>query len=123
VLCCRFPAPAPGSRSGKRVATIREIERQASEAWRAAPCEVSAGDAEGAAFVAETAGAGVEERNAVAAYDFLTVQIPFQSDGHGGDGNQVASRRQPAGRNNNHAKRRRKTQGPHTDGAVRESVC
>jgi len=68
--------------------------------------------------VAEAAEAGVEERNAVAAYDFLTVQIPGQS----GDGNQVASRRQPAARNNNHVKRRRKAQGSHTDGAVRESI-
>ena len=122
MLRCRFPAPTPGSRPGKRVATIREIERQASEAWRATPCEVPAGETEGAAFVAEAAEAGVEERNAVAAYDFLTVQIPLQSDGRGGDGNQIASRRQPAMRNNNHAKRRRKAQGSHTDGAVRESV-
>ena len=122
MLRCRFPAPTPGSRSGKRVATIREIERQASEAWRAAACEVPTGEAEGAAFVAEAAEAGVEERNAVAAYDFLSVQISLQSDGRGGDGNQVASRRPPAARNNNHAKRRRKAQGPHTDGAVRESI-
>lgn len=122
MLQCRFPAPAPGSRSGKRVTTIREIERQASEAWRTTPCEVLAGEVEGAAFVAEAAEAGVEGRNAVAAYDFLTVQIPFRSDGQGGDGNQVASRRQPAARNNNHAKRRRKAQGSHTDGAVRESI-
>ena len=119
---CRFPAPTPGSRSGKRVALVREIERQASEAWRATPCEVPAGEAEGTAFVAEVAEAVVEERNAVAAYDFLTVQIPLQSDGQGGDGNKVASRRQPATRNNNHAKRRRKAQGPHTGDAIREST-
>lgn len=116
---CRFPAPTPGSRSGKRVALIREIERQASDAWRATPCEVPAGEAESTAFVVEAAEAQAEERNAVAAYDFLTVQIPH---GQGGDGNQVASRRQPAARNNNHAKRRRKAQGSHTDGAIREST-
>jgi hypothetical protein len=117
---CRFPAPSPGLHSGKRVATIREIERQASEAWRATPCEVPAGGTEAAvaaaAVVAEPEAGEIEteERNAVAAYDFLTVQIHRQSDGQGGGGggggSQGASRRQAAGRNNHPAKRRRKAQ-------------
>lgn len=126
---CRFPAPSPGSRSGKRIATIREIERQASEAWRATPCEVPAGGADAAVSVAQAgmetvtaamteteivAMAETEKRNAIAAYDFLTVQVPRQSDAQGGGGaNQVAgSRRQPAARNNNNnsAKRRKRAQ-------------
>ncbi len=115
---CRFPAPSPGSHSGKRVATIREIERQASEAWRTTPCEVPAGGTEAAvaaaAVVAEPEAGDIEteERNAVAAYDFLTVQIHRQSDGQGGggSGSQGASRRQPTGRSNRPAKRRRKVQ-------------
>jgi hypothetical protein len=134
---CRFPAPSPGSRSGKRVVTIREIERQASEAWRATPCEVPVGGTDAAAKAAvpvaqaevetstaaeteteaETVAMAVtEERNAIAAYDFLTVQVPRQSDGQGGGGsggNQAASsRRQPPARNNNNnsAKRRKRTQ-------------
>jgi hypothetical protein len=95
----RFPAPFPGSNSGKRVAIIREIERQASEAWRATPCEVPVdSEAEASAM-------------AVAAYDFLTVQIPVQSADNnennyrgGGTRSQVASRQ---------TKRRK---GPHSGG-------
>ncbi|KAI9510726.1 beta-lactamase-like protein [Russula earlei] len=63
----KFPAPSPGSHTGRRVAVIREIERQATEAWRSTPCDVS-----------EEAPASVEGRNAVAAYDFLTVEVPPQ---------------------------------------------
>jgi hypothetical protein len=52
---------------------MREIERQASEAWRATPCEVP-----GVQAMAE------EEYKVVAAYDFLTVQIPRQDNDQGG---------------------------------------
>jgi len=83
----RFPAPSPGSRSGRRVQTMREIERQATEAWRSTPCEVP----EGAAATAE-------ERKAVVAYDFLAVQIPLQSSDQSG-GNQGPHSRQQT-RNN-----------------------
>ena len=52
---------------------MREIERQASEAWRATPCEVPAVQAMAS-----------EEYKAVAAYDFLTVHIPLQANDQGG---------------------------------------
>jgi hypothetical protein len=54
---------------------MREIERQASEAWRATPCEVP-----GVEAMVE------EEYKAVVAYDFLTVQIPLQTRDQGGSG-------------------------------------
>jgi hypothetical protein len=54
---------------------VREIERQASEAWRATPCEVPGVEA-----------MAKEEYKAVAAYDFLTVQIPLQNRDQGGSG-------------------------------------
>ncbi|KAI9508988.1 beta-lactamase-like protein [Russula earlei] len=63
----KFPAPSPGSCTGRRVAVIREIERQATEAWQSTPCDFS-----------EEASASVEGRKAKAAYDFLTVQVPLQ---------------------------------------------
>ncbi|KAH9971277.1 beta-lactamase-like protein [Russula compacta] len=112
----RFPAPSPGSRAGKRVAMMREIERQAIEACRVTPCEVPV---PGATTLAEKEqgqgqGQGAEEEEdckVVVAYDFLTVQISLQSNhdqGGGGGGNQAASR-QPAGtRNSRPPKRRRK---------------
>ena len=71
----RFPAPSIGSRSGRRVAMMREIERQATEAWLATPCEVL--DAEPAAVD----GAAQAARWAVAAHDFMVVQIPRQVQG------------------------------------------
>ncbi len=52
---------------------MREIERQASEAWLATPCEVL--DAEEAAVVVGAA----EVRKAIAAHDFMVVQIPLQA--------------------------------------------
>ncbi|KAH9021287.1 beta-lactamase-like protein [Lactarius pseudohatsudake] len=75
----RFPAPSIGSRSGKRVAIMREIERQATEAWLATPCDVFA-TGESVA-VAEAA----EVRRAVAAHDFMVVRIPLlaQTDDQG----------------------------------------
>ncbi|KAI0259442.1 beta-lactamase-like protein [Gloeopeniophorella convolvens] len=64
----RFPAPTPSSRSGRRVAIMREIERQASEAWRTTPCEIP-----GLILPEE------ENRHAIAAYDFLTIHVPADS--------------------------------------------
>jgi hypothetical protein len=98
-LRCRFPAPFPGSNSGKRVAIIREIERQASEAWRATPCEIPVG------LGAEATTTVDNECNAVAAYDFLAVQIPTQStvdnnssnNQGGGTGSQVPSKQPSRG--------------------------
>jgi hypothetical protein len=58
---------------------IREIERQASEAWRATPCEVPGELGAEASAMAMAMAADGCECNAVAAYDFLTVQIPVQS--------------------------------------------
>jgi hypothetical protein len=72
---CRFSAPTPGSHSGKRVLMVREIERQANEAWRATPCEVPG-------IQANTA----QEYKAVAAYDFLTVHIPHEVNDQSGSG-------------------------------------
>jgi hypothetical protein len=109
-LRCRFPAPFPGSNSGKRVAIIREIERQASEAWRATPCEIPVELGSEATTMAKVA--DEHECNAVAAYDFLTVQIPSQSTAdnnsshnQGGEaGSQVPSR-QPS---RSHAPKRKR---------------
>jgi hypothetical protein len=52
---------------------MREIERQATEAWTATPCEI---------FGSESVG----ERRAVAAHDFMVVQVPLQgqTDEQGG---------------------------------------
>ncbi|KAN0107445.1 Beta-lactamase-like protein [Russula decolorans] len=91
----RFSAPFPGSNSGKRVAIIREIERQASDAWRATPCELPVELGAEAATMAKVA--DENECKAVAAYDFLTVQIPIQSTADsnnqgGGTRSQVPSR-------------------------------
>jgi ribonuclease Z len=102
-LRCRFPASFPGSNSGKRVAIIREIERQASEAWRATPCELPVELGTEATTMAKVA--DENECNAVAAYDFLTVQIPTQStvdnnssnNQGGGTGSQVPSKQQSRG--------------------------
>ncbi|KAH9954537.1 beta-lactamase-like protein [Russula dissimulans] len=93
----KFPAPSRGSHSGRRVEIIREIERQATEAWESTPCEIPEG--------AETT---TEGRKALAAYDFLTVQIPLQSSDQSG-GNQVLHSRQQM--RNNPLKRRRKAPG------------
>ncbi|KAH9058070.1 beta-lactamase-like protein [Lactarius vividus] len=73
----RFPAPSIGSRSGRRVAVMREIERQATEAWLATPCDVG----ESIAVVE----AAEEVRRAVAAHDFMVVRIPAlaQTDDQG----------------------------------------
>jgi ribonuclease Z len=92
----RFPAPSPGSNSGKRVAIIREIERQASEAWRATLCEVPVES--GAEAVSMAMAADEHECKAVAAYDFLTVQIPIQSAADNNDTNHQGggTRRQPS---------------------------
>ena len=75
---------------------MREIERQASEAWLATPCEVL-----GAGVVGP-----VEARRAVAAYDFMVVQIPTQAQnseqgGSAGPNPHLAGRDRPE-------KRRRK---------------
>jgi hypothetical protein len=100
---------------------MREIERQASEAWRTAPCEVPPSGTNSTVTVAVAmaqaeAMAVTEERNAIAAYDFLTVQVLCQPDDQGSGGNQVAGTRRQLGprNNNNAAKRRKKTraQGP-----------
>ncbi|KAH9049782.1 beta-lactamase-like protein [Lactarius deliciosus] len=75
----RFPAPSIGSRSGKRVVIMREIERQATEAWLATPCDVL-GPGESVAVVE-----AAEVRRAVAAHDFMVVRIPLlaQTDDQG----------------------------------------
>lgn len=54
---------------------MREIERQATEAWTATPCEI---------FGSELSGTAA--RRAVAAYDFMVVQVPLQgqTDEQGG---------------------------------------
>ena len=54
---------------------MRELERQATEAWLATPCEVL--DAEPAAVD----GTAEAARWAVAAHDFMVVQIPRQAQG------------------------------------------
>jgi len=98
------------------VAIIREIERQASEAWRATPCELPVESGAEAATMAKVA----DENgcNALAAYDFLTVQIPTQStadnsssnnQGGSGTGSQVP--RQPP---RSHAPKRKR--GPRSGG-------
>lgn len=115
-LRCRFSAPFPGSNSGKRVTIIREIERQASEAWRATPCELPVELGAEAATMARVA--DENECKAVAAYDFLTVQIPIQSTADnnssnnqgGGTGSQVRSRQPSRG----YAPKRKR--GPHSGG-------
>jgi ribonuclease Z len=109
----RFPAPFPGSNSGKRVTIIREIERQASEAWRSTPCELPMELGAEAATVADVA--DENERNAVAAFDFLTVQIPTADDNSsnnqgGRTGSQASNRQQSRGR----APKRKR--GPRSDG-------
>jgi hypothetical protein len=65
---------------------VREIERQANEAWRAAPCEVPG-------IQANTA----EEYKAVAAYDFLTVHIPLEVINNDQGGSGVINNTQPTG--------------------------
>jgi hypothetical protein len=113
---CRFPAPFSGSHSGKRVALIREIERQASEVWRATPCELPMELGADAATVTDE-----NECKAVAAYDFLTVQISIQSTADnnrsnnqgGGTGSQVPSR-QPS---RSYAPRWKR--GPHSGGSAK----
>ncbi|KAI0247747.1 beta-lactamase-like protein [Lactifluus subvellereus] len=95
----RFHAPAPGSLFGKRVLVMREIERQASEAWRGTPCEVP-----GVQAMAS------EEYKAVAAYDFLTTQIPLQANDQGGS--EVVNTQS---RRNSRPTRKRK-RNPHSDG-------
>jgi hypothetical protein len=83
---------------------MREIERQASEAWFATPCEVL-----GTEEVAAIAGAA-EVRRAVAAHDFMVVRIPLQ--GQGGDqGGSAGANAQPG--RDRPEKRRRKA---HTGG-------
>ena len=112
----RFPAPSPGSNSGKRVAIIREIERQASEAWRSTLCEVPVDFGTEAASM--TVGADEHKCKAVAAYDFMTVQISaadnndtsYPSRG-GGTRSEVVSRQSSR---SSPPKRRR---GPHSGGA------
>jgi hypothetical protein len=88
---------------------MREIERQASEAWGATPCEVPV--ELGAAAMAMA----TDEHacKAVAAYDYLTVQIPSQLDTNhqGGETQSQVARRQPSG--SSAPKRRR---GPHSGG-------
>jgi hypothetical protein len=96
---------------------IREIERQASEAWRATPCELPVELGAEAATMSRVA--DENECKAVAAYDFLTVQIPIQSTADnnssnnqgGGTGSQVRSR-QPS-----HGYAPKRKRGRHSGGA------
>jgi hypothetical protein len=76
---------------------IREIERQASEVWRTTPCELPVELGAEAATMAKLA--DENKCKAVAAYDFLTVQIPIQSttDNQGGGTSQVPTRRPSRG--------------------------
>lgn len=94
----RFPAPSIGSRSGRRVAMTREIERQANEAWLATPCEVLG--AEAAAMMGTA-----EVRRAVAAHDFMVVQVPLQGQTNDQGGSAGADAQQGRG---HPEKRRRK---------------
>ncbi|KAI9454463.1 beta-lactamase-like protein [Lactarius psammicola] len=96
----RFPAPSIGSRSGRRVVIMREIERQASDAWLTTPCEVL--DAEEAAMAV---GAATEVRRAVAAHDFMVVQIPLQDQGNDQGGS--ASANAPPARGHPEKRRRK----------------
>ena len=57
---------------------MREIERQATEAWVATPCEVGG--------LGGTELAAVETRRAVVGYDFLVVRIPLQAQIDGDQG-------------------------------------
>ena len=71
------------------------MERQASEAWRATSCELPVELGAEAAAMAK-----VKDKNeckVVAAYDFLTVQIPTQSnaDTQGGRTGSPVPSRQP----------------------------
>ncbi|KAI0287085.1 hypothetical protein BC826DRAFT_1046870 [Russula brevipes] len=95
-----IPRPVARFALWQKSRMIREIERQASEAWRTTPCEVP-GDAAPAA----------EECNAVAAYDFLTVQVPLQSSDSGGGG-QTTTNRQPT--RHRPQKRRKNAHSDHT---------
>ncbi|KAF8264557.1 beta-lactamase-like protein [Lactarius quietus] len=106
----RFPAPSIGSRSGRRVAIMREIERQATEAWITTPCEVLGG-AEPATVVEAP-----EARRAVAAHDFMVVRIPLQgqTDEQGGS---AGTNSQPG--RNRPEKRRKKAHMGNRDGGGR----
>ena len=78
---------------------MREIERQASEAWLATPCEVL-----GAEPAASMVGAA-EVRRAIAAHDFMVVRIPLQGQvgdrGGSADANAQPGRDRPEKRRRN----------------------
>ncbi|KAI0295601.1 beta-lactamase-like protein [Multifurca ochricompacta] len=60
----KFPAPTPGSHTGRRAIMMGEIERQANEAWHSTPCEIPGVEVD-----------PTEERKALAAYDFMNVVV------------------------------------------------
>jgi hypothetical protein len=83
---------------------MREIERQATEAWIVTPCEVLS-DAELAAVVEAP-----EARKAIAAHDFMVVRIPQSNDQGGSAGvNAQPGRSRPE-------KRRKKAHGDQRNG-------
>jgi hypothetical protein len=84
---------------------MREIERQATEAWIATPCEVLSG-AELTAMVGAP-----ETRKAVAAHDFMVVRVQLQNESNeqGGSAGVNAGRNRPE-------KRRKKAHGDHRNG-------
>ena len=85
---------------------MREIERQATEAWIATPCEV--GGLDGTELAATAA---VETRRAVVGHDFMVVQIPLQSQIDGDQGGST----QP-GRTRPEKRRKKAHGGDHRNG-------
>ena len=82
---------------------MREIERQATEAWIATPCEV------GGLYGTELAAA--ETRRAVVGHDFLVVQIPLHAQIDGDQGGST----QP-GRTRPEKRRKKAHGGDHRNG-------
>ncbi|THH13954.1 hypothetical protein EW146_g6327 [Bondarzewia mesenterica] len=74
----RFPAPSHGASISKKhhIAVLREMERQATEAWLQTPCTLPS-------HVSSTSATSEEDREdrckATAAHDFMTVEIPSAS--------------------------------------------
>lgn len=86
---------------------MREIERQATEAWIATPCEVLSG-----AELAAVVGAP-ETRKAVAAHDFMVVRIALQNESNE-QGGSAGANAQPG--RSRPEKRRKKAHGDNRNG-------
>lgn len=92
------------------MAIIREIERQASEAWRATLSEIPVELGQAAMATDE------HDYKAVAAYDFFTVQIPTQSDNNDNSNQGGGTRSQVASRQTSGSSAPKRRRGPHSGG-------